>query len=429
MKDIDFDELDRAVASALSSSRAPSNAAPADDTPLRDVGEQTPVVNETVAPDEPSAPLVETNIDTIPDADISSVDEPVRSISAHSVHARITPSTESPRSALLRQSPVTAQKSDDEAQQLPQETSAPLAISKRTIPHRAGRFMDMVPTSQKPLRTTVARTGVVIQPASSSDVSSVPRPVAPVPRVQPTLAPLTMRGPLIGGGREPVVNRIDNTTPPATSAPEQFSFNTLESASVSTSMDSQQDEQLAAALVAPIATEPIAAVSPFLPGAKVEKRPLGGLETSDDVLTDDFSLSSDVASSESLDEQVDTDEAHMPAELQNDLAAIDSQEAGPVSEVETTPPREDTIAFTPTQQLGHSGPTSITRQYKEQPRIASEDDESGSIFDPQTYEPPVEHPAHKSSGWGWVIAIAIIIVLATLAAVVAWMEGVLPVPL
>ena len=76
-----------------------------------------------------------------------------------------------------------------------------------------------------------------------------------------------------------------------------------------------------------------------------------------------------------------------------------------------------------------AGPTSIARQYKEQPRTASEDDESGAIFDPQTYQQPIEHPAKKSSGWGWVIAIIVIVLLAVAAAVGAWFAGLLPVAL
>ena len=164
--------------------------------------------------------------------------------------------------------------------------------------------------------------------------------------------------------------------------------------------------------------------------AKVEKRPLGG------ALGDEPTVQPalEVSDLPAIAPGPEPENAPVPEELQNDLTAI---ETGSVSVVEHHEGDSTDLAIDLTSKTEASletsapiaGPTSIARQYKEQPRTASEDDESGAIFDPQTYQQPIEHPAKKSSGWGWVIAIIIIVLLAVAAAVGAWFAGLLPVAL
>lgn len=436
MKDIDFDELDRAVASALSSSSSAQTSDQAfqrssDDQPS-EAAAPSPIIADTTTARDMS--VSEDN------APSRNYDEPTRSISAHSVHARFMPAAESSRIELLRKVAKTDEPSEESSPTVsetnpPAEITTAELIQKRTIPHRAGRFMDVVPTSQAQprTRTTVARTGVVIQPSSTAGAL---RAVSETP--VPRLSGSATSGPLIGGDREPVANRsvVSNVRPPVEDSvkqiAEKLSFSSHEAV---TRPSTQEDELLAASLAAPVPEYNSAALSPFLPGAKVDKRPLGGSDLPEDTpVNDSEKVTADPDKDESKYIQ-DIENSTIPVELQSDIAAIESQEAGPVLEVETTQPERDNNSATTlglsasSSMTAHAGPTSISRQYKEPPRVASEDDESGAIFDPQTYQPPIEHPAKKSSGWGWVIASLIIIVLATLAAVVAWMEGILPVPL
>lgn len=53
------------------------------------------------------------------------------------------------------------------------------------------------------------------------------------------------------------------------------------------------------------------------------------------------------------------------------------------------------------------GPASIAQQYKEEPN--SGDQSNGAIYDTEAYHKPLAHPAKKSSGWLWVIWIILIL--------------------
>lgn len=179
--------------------------------------------------------------------------------------------------------------------------------------------------------------------------------------------------------------------------------------------------------------------SPFLPDAKVNKRPLGAFSdeaASADAITSPITAVPVTSPSTSLLESPSftapitsvktapapssakpfgTPEAHLdtpvieppiPEELRSDLLSIESGNMPestdallPITPGEVTPARDDT----PT------GPTAITQQYKEEPSTG--DQQSGSIFDTKSYHKPLAHPAKKKSGWGWIPWIFIFIVL------------------
>lgn len=53
------------------------------------------------------------------------------------------------------------------------------------------------------------------------------------------------------------------------------------------------------------------------------------------------------------------------------------------------------------------GPASIAQQYKEEPKTG--DQTNGAIYDTEAYHKPLAHPAKKSSGWLWIIWIILIL--------------------
>ena len=175
--------------------------------------------------------------------------------------------------------------------------------------------------------------------------------------------------------------------------------------------------------------------SPFLPDAKVEKRPLGGLpgapefnpeelleapeeelklEEPDEprleatTLPDpiDFANQSseeptpvEVAVESEVDDTPLVSIADEPEEAVADISA-DSEQSGPVN-VPVEPAQ-------PAQPEEVTGPTSITQQYQEQPSDAKP---SGAIYDTETYHQPMAvAPKKRGSAWGiiWIILLVIL---------------------
>lgn len=142
--------------------------------------------------------------------------------------------------------------------------------------------------------------------------------------------------------------------------------------------------------------------SPFITDAKVEKRPLGGVAPSEVAVEPfDFKGLLDEPEEELL-------EAPEPQELVE--ATTSSETIDPV--VTNTVTEEAKLENAEQEQP--VGPTSITQQYKEQP---SSTQESGAIYDTESYHQPVTQPVKKKSGW---LVVVWIILLVVLGAVAGW---------
>lgn len=123
--------------------------------------------------------------------------------------------------------------------------------------------------------------------------------------------------------------------------------------------------------------------------------------------------------------------APLPEELQQDLVAIESGEAESVAKPEEPvvvassdrdkQPVQSTTRSTaehPAKALipDHfadentpKGPSSIAQQYKEEPKTG--DQTNGAIYDTEAYHKPLAHPAKKSSGWLWIVWIVLILAI------------------
>lgn len=210
-----------------------------------------------------------------------------------------------------------------------------------------------------------------------------------------------------------------------------------------------------------IAFEPVVPqeplVSPFLPDAKVEKRPLGAgmpfTAPETEVAADVDSIIVPVSSPiQEVDAQRAPDvQPEVSAEFHSDLMAIESGanvalepagtiddddasgnettnptvttteptiETAPIAvgkQEDTRPSSESAVEIQPSNvvepvvqsDIMPAGPQSIAQQYSELPD--SGDKESGSIYDVNDYHKPVSHPAKTGSGWLWVIIIVVII--------------------
>lgn len=378
MSDIDFDELDRAVNSAL---------------------------GDTAAHDAMSATASASEVE---ETDSVEVKRSSPSISSHAVHTRIMPKSDAAphRASLSRAAPSSVSPADTDIEM----PDAPSASAKRVIPHREGRFMDVVhPTSMvrpigAPVGVGIDATSVVeeggIQSHGAPKAESVDSPVEPAINQ-------SVDASLVNEDSSSVDAELVGVDIPAESI--DVTAGNVNPGSI---LDTPLDE------LSPLAD------SPFLPDAKVEKRPLGtGDVTPYEMPTPSLEPTEAVAEPEpaAVEPVIETPEedAPLPDELQGDLLAIES------ATVETT---RDAVSGD--EQLAvATGPTSIARQYKETIKTVSEDDTSAAIFDPQTYHQPIEEPAKKSFHWGWFIALIVILLIAVVVAVAAVMGGILPVPL
>ncbi len=164
--------------------------------------------------------------------------------------------------------------------------------------------------------------------------------------------------------------------------------------------------------------------SPFLADAKVEKRPLGGNAPAEVVPPFDFQGILDEPEEELLEapepqELIEATSTPEPIDIEAAQAVTEEIEATAHEqyEKEDEPTVEEEIVVEqvvekPTEQP--TGPTSITQQYDEQP---SSNQESGAIYDTESYHQPVVKPPKKKSSW---LIIVWILLLVLLGAAAGW---------
>ncbi|MEO8691307.1 MAG: hypothetical protein ABI397_00815 [Candidatus Saccharimonas sp.] len=133
--------------------------------------------------------------------------------------------------------------------------------------------------------------------------------------------------------------------------------------------------------------------SPFLPDAKPDKRPLGGLQdqdTSSDLLEDSFK---DEYGEKNAQVNADPTSlaaaAIMPDELRHDVNSIETTTTHPHEEAEEDADNGNNISATVTEAVETSSANgSITQQYAEKP--SSGDQTSGAIYDTSSYHQGLE---------------------------------------
>jgi len=273
-----------------------------------------------------------------------------------------------------------------------------------------------------PAPKPVSRQGATIAPSPSMTTpvtpspeepaqTPAPEPVSAAP--QPAMAPATTahQPQATSDWPDPLELATEKADMPLTDKPE-------EQAKEGTDTNSQPE------------STPL--TSPFLPDTKVEKRPLGGAAPTDAVPelpvagTGKEGLTVDDPNAQLPPEPETT--APLPAELQGDLVAIESGSAkeATVSHNAAAPeekPAEATVTEPPAEENKPTGPVSIPQQYREEPSTG--DQQSGAIYDTDTYHQPLAHPAKKKSGWLWVVWIILILVVGAGAGALLFFAGII----
>lgn len=269
-----------------------------------------------------------------------------------------------------------------------------------TISQRSGRFMDVMHSSSDmrptvmPPRTSAIRSSVfndstvpvatnaapVIEDAASVDMS---------PQVDaPAAETATDESVSDAQSQTPVESEIptvlaDTTTDTEPVVDDGTSAAHDESLDAATAVDESTDGQaLAVSSADEVKSEVEPQTSPFLPDAKVEKRPLGGADTAAGEATQSQpidSLSPTVEAS-----PVPTATEDIPAEYHDQLVAIEAGET--TSAVASPSPQPAVEATTPVA-------------------------DTSPIYDIDNYHQPLNHPAKKPSGWLWIILIIVIVAI------------------
>lgn len=366
MKDLDFDELDKAVNSLMSKTESSSEISSGQAATVNSPVQSSPVSSSVSTPVSVSNAPSSTPANSLG----ASVQLPAPTVDRPLVKPSVTP----------------------------QSLSQPLSAPRPTVPaKRSGRFMDLVPssyTSQSPAKSPVPapRQGTTLTPLNDNVVAEEPI-VVPLPQTsfQPSRkfsrpSPDLSVSSLTTSTSANNPAKHDDMPDPLDVHAEELEG---ETDSVATpDVSAAQDATLTTPTDPVTPVDQLTSTSPFLSDAKVDKRPLG------------VSTLGAVSSLLPPDTTTQTSSQPLPAELHTDLLEIESD--NPVkpqpSKMNVTEPQEK-AELTP--------PISISQQYKQQPR--SGDQSHAPVYDTAAH--PVTHPAKKKSNILLIIVIALIIVI------------------
>lgn len=367
MNELDFDELDKAVNSLMGGMNTEKRNTALDDP------EDTVVTLDGPAHDDAA--------------------KPVAPAPATNSSATLSPS-ESPQTTPAPASSRPAQ---------------PLAVKRR------GQFMDMVhPSSDmKTVTSAPRREGVTVQPSSpfvppalsqfgagEAGTELKPEPAAPVldvvtpaPSESPEFpaSPKTEEGPAKSEWPDPI--DMDASVAPS-------------------SNETEVPSEVIQEVASPVQDEPLS--SPFLPDAKVEKRPLGGGSTGD--MMDETPSSPSVSTPAAAP---DVPPVQLPEELKTDVMALESTSTSgsqPGLLDKTSPTlavvEQAPIAQAPKKEIPQTGSGSIPQQYTEQPSTSNQT--NTPIYDTSTHQ-PLEGALKKSSSMKWIILALVLLIIGAIA--------------
>jgi hypothetical protein len=294
-----------------------------------------------------------------------------------------------------------------------QSASAPLAVKRR------GQFMDMVhPSSDMKTSPSASptRRGMTIQPTNPNILATTPIVTAHVPsddtKVSPhemestgTTVPQATREVIDGGhtSRESLIaDGDDHEQPDSTDAVmSEVASSDEPTAGATKSEDFSSGASTAEPL--PSADEPTPLSSPFLPDAKVEKRPLGALSDASETQLPEPAVSVPVGANQIAQTEMTPEEdaqspppVPLPDELKSEVVALESSSTGVQASSEGLDAQSGQIA----------------QQYQEQ--ASSGDQQSTAIYDTSTHTQPLVASTKKSSVWKWVLWVVVLVIISIL---------------
>ncbi|RWZ78970.1 MAG: hypothetical protein EOT04_02555 [Candidatus Chaera renei] len=373
MKELDFDELDKAVSAVLEPAAAPSQPAKPDTAnPAPEAVE--PDRSAAAAPKNDAASLVPSRRGQFMDVVRPAAAKPQSGIAA-------TPVSTSGKTV----QPLSPETPSAKPELEPPES--PAEVSAKTDTVSSARFETPAVSGPGPDTQTAAPERPALDAPGDDAVSSEPQ----------WPDPLEVHG--FNDGRP--------ESEPGSSNPEDIN------------QTSDRPESAAADATGP------ARESLFLKDAKVEKRPLGAFATAEGAgnppAGEEAALTTETVNSPdgpaAADDYSAKDElpALLPPELDKDILAIESELK--VFDPET---RADAGGATPRHSGHPAGPVSIQPQYQEKPAEAS--GEARPLFDVADYHPalPVVPHGHGTKHVAVWVSVALLLLAATAAAFAYW---------
>lgn len=274
------------------------------------------------------------------------------------------------------------QPSGQDARQSPDDASS----RPKVVVKPRGQFMDVIhnssnmksPNTTAPKLTPRHRSGGTLQPTSG---------VTPKDSAN-TLAEVKPKAQL---SSEPAVQ--SQVQEAEQSWPDPIEMN---QSSAQASADKSQDG-------GPLST-------PFLADAKVDKRPLGGLQPTTEL------IAKPMADPEVSDVRADDTEQQstLPDELKQDVLAVEAASNTESDSVSIEPAVKSAPAVNATSKTPATATVGSLPQSPPPQRVNSVQNEpDNSIFDTEQYQAPVKQPAKRKSNWLIVVAIVALVLLGT----------------
>ena len=388
MTDIDFDELDKAVNSLMGGVKVKSDQpAPMTlkiNTTLKE-GEQPKYDNiqqaaEKIGSEAIAAPAEKTEV-------LSATDEDGVTL------VNISTQTQEVAAPAPSAEPVTA----------PVAVTSPAPTAKGS-----GRFMDVMHPSSDMKSTTETKAAPVAESVKKTNVREATT-------IEP---PKTVEPPELEVVAPPVpVASVEETKIPEPLLEDNVPEEDIQPVSVTQIKNETTIPEPVTETQAPL-------TSPFLSGAKVEKRPLGGAPSEEkddsadvDVSTLDMPYTTDNSSDTQL-APTQADEPELPAELHTELLAIETNLA---NNEEAVPAKENSDETEDLISKPSANEPETPR--KTQAVAATELPSDGAIFDTTEYHKSVSHPAKHTSEWIWIAVIVGIVLVCAVGAAAFYLLG------
>lgn len=371
MTDIDFDELDRAVNSLMQKHDGKESAQPA----------SAPDVTDSVQPTQSA-------ISEAPTSD-----------------ANLAPATNTP-------------------------ITPPASLSTSPATRRsAGRFMDVVhPSSDmmsnRPPQTRPSRVGVSLQP--SVEVAEAKEPSLEEPTV------INDEAQLSAIEESPIVPMTDMQALPEEEITDSTSATGEVTPEPEHSDQAQLDDSVASLMADELREAQAPLESPFVQGAVVDKRPLGGTASdepqiqepvdqpaSPDISSIDSVSATDVELSQEQDvwgQEQSEDQAvaePLAPELDKDLMALESSDPSVAEEPVATEANPSFLSSHPVAPVAGDIPQQYTADLDNEP-------EPAPMYDATTSSPELTHKEKKKSGWLTVFLIILLLVIGAGGGAVVW---------
>lgn len=352
MKDLDFDELDRAVNTLMGNVTATAEPAKLDDM-------KTLTITSTLTDDRPPV---------LPVGEVKASAEP-------STDTRATPVS-------VTRPPLTS--------------SRPASLAAR----RGGRFMDVVPSSAAKKNATsygVSRQGLSVTPTTGVDESkSAPAPI------------------LSDDAIDTLPNEPDASTWPDPldfnqSAPAGNDESTVDEPVSIESNDTAEPLNSPFLTDAKVEKRPLGTPAPELYATPQSEAEVADLPVETEEVTEE---TDNQARNVILPEELQGDLMAIESGVSEapSVTTTPQDVPAPIDTLKEEQKVEAPKATVATQAaVVPMGTGSIPQQYREEP--STSDQTTGSIYDTDSYHQPLDHPAKKKTGWLWVLWVIILLIL------------------